>query len=555
MPLNYNVRTRLVRFDDCIKRFFRLCLLWITILFLITSDDIYAQPSTLSGPRTGVLSISDSPYRLKDLVVPESGSLLIEPGVRLHLEKSSSITVEGRLKWGGLENDPIIFEGQADSSSLFIVFANNLENMLQNVTFRYIKNAGSTPLIHLKKGAHLKVDKIHVAYTESPFLIQGETDSRLYFQNSRIENSTFHKSIISVAGGKAFVSHNLFYALKLDGSLISVNRLHFNHNTLFQTRHIVGADTSDRFLLGRTIESLQFRNNIIWPATDFQGGLYIDQSKMSYQIKAVNNIFKDGVLKFLGGIKSYYLNRGITISYMYNETPSFIGGTPFDPTLASGSIGFDQAGNSRRIRDADGSPSDLGVMGGTLTVPFRQLSLSASSVGPENIELYLNLDYQLYKLVVLRTSIGYFHSTQETPGSPPLQGSYNHTFMGTALLLHLWLDHFQVYIGPAFSYYALGHRHLNDATREAYTKIGYTVTEDIETGIPEFSALTGLGLNLYKRWYLNLEYRLSSRNRSRINLVANRSLIAQGNFVGPINNDVDVAFPLAQFRLNIGWVF
>ena len=99
-----------LRPPDCDVTRLVLSVILVTILSLsgqVRTDTVFSE-ARVSNRR--ILTLSDSPYFIEnDVLVEDTGELVIEPGVTLRFGPGAGITVRGILRAEGLPDNKIVF--------------------------------------------------------------------------------------------------------------------------------------------------------------------------------------------------------------------------------------------------------------------------------------------------------------------------------------------------------------------------------------------------------------------------------------------------------------
>lgn len=87
---------------------------WLFLLFLASGQSAFC----LSGPVSGRLDMTTSPYIVSDnVVVPVGQTLVIDPGVILKFSPGKNLMVQGTLAASGAAQAPIVFTSLRDDSA------------------------------------------------------------------------------------------------------------------------------------------------------------------------------------------------------------------------------------------------------------------------------------------------------------------------------------------------------------------------------------------------------------------------------------------------------
>ena len=86
------------------------CKFLIFMLIFLSLGTVFSQTPVPGGNVSGTWTLSGSPYQINgDITIPNSQSLIIEPGVLVEFQGHYKFNVQGRLLAIGTETDTIVF--------------------------------------------------------------------------------------------------------------------------------------------------------------------------------------------------------------------------------------------------------------------------------------------------------------------------------------------------------------------------------------------------------------------------------------------------------------
>ncbi|MFC2130567.1 right-handed parallel beta-helix repeat-containing protein [Bacteroidota bacterium] len=170
----------------------------ILIAFFLICNNLFAETVIPEGEVSGTWTKADSPYYISgNVLIPDTATLKIEPGVLIEFKDSCRMTVKGQLLAVGSENDSIIFS------------VKDKELGWLGIHFDKILNHNDSSII--------KFCVVHFCTGEYAFLL--DSSSKIQIQNSRFSNNdnrghNYHKglmlSVIYCSYSNPLISNNVF---------------------------------------------------------------------------------------------------------------------------------------------------------------------------------------------------------------------------------------------------------------------------------------------------------------------------------------------------------
>jgi PKD repeat protein len=260
------------------------------------------SPSNVSGKISGVWHTDKSPYCVTgDVLIPEDGSLFIEPGVEV-ISNNSEIKVEGYITANAIDKKQIVFTSDSSWKGIKISYSKK-ENTFNNVLFTkatdtalcldyspttiigstFYKNSGNVDAGGLQvNGTNDIVFKNNTfANNESNrgcAAVEANASSFSIINSIFVNNTGFLASAVGAKGG---VSMNFVNNTVANNSISTTNGFHiFNYNSYISIRNsIVRGDTNVISAFPSAVTQVE-RSNI---SGGYAGPENIDENPMFVQ--------------------------------------------------------------------------------------------------------------------------------------------------------------------------------------------------------------------------------------------------------------------------------
>jgi hypothetical protein len=279
--------------------------------------------TSIGGQISGVLPLSNSPYRItQTLLVDAADTLLIEPGVRLYFNDSTGLVIYGQLLCTGTASQQILFTAASTSWKGIRILEGP---RLSDIRFTTIEKIDITREYDILRNGSVEIVNSDIVISNSIFRNNfGKNGGALAIDQSHsvICNNIFSNNFAAGFGG-AFLS-------SASSNKIINNVFHKNTSNNY---------AGGLLLFSPVMDSIQ--NNIFYGNTNTTG----DSSIATYQADshhfvAFYNFLQDG------------------------HNPAFVSVVDFH--LSSTSPCSNAGNPAARYNDTDGTRNDMGAYGGPL---------------------------------------------------------------------------------------------------------------------------------------------------------------------------------------------
>lgn len=261
----------LLVFNSCTERE-----LFDTNFILPSITGLYTE---ISGSISGKLTKQNSPYLVtKDLVVENSDSLIIEPGVKIYFNERSKLIVRGYLKSEGTRNQRIYLSAYRSSWNGIFFSSSNSNSIIKFCIIEKIspieENNQLTTAINFVNSYCIFQNNFFRDNSSVKGSFISSVNSFITVTNNIFVNNIFNRNLISSENNRLLLINNVFFNNQSSSnqSVISINKSIYNevqNNIFYRNKsgeeiQVIESEPSkvvvDFNFFGSTINDPQFWN-------------------------------------------------------------------------------------------------------------------------------------------------------------------------------------------------------------------------------------------------------------------------------------------------------
>ena len=334
-----------------IKRFLPFIL--TLILSIVFSQPAFATDVSGTITSNTTWSLANSPYVVKsNLLVEESATLAIDPGVEVQFDGNYAILIEGLLLASGTSADKIVFTSGdttpnggdwnhilLTSTSKSKAGTHKMEHCVVQYGGGFDNNFGT---IRITEGANATISNCTISNNASQGIYVD------YGGNITITNSTL-ESNFGYSGAGIYIYSDSSHSTEISGCIIRDNQASYygggisvdGYSNVDIDQCIISGNSADDGggIFTETNESFNVTNSLIYnnSADDYGGGIYLYDGEI---LEFDNNVIYANEAEYGGGLYIYYINGDITNNIVAENMAEKGGGiyilSYYDNTTISG---------------------------------------------------------------------------------------------------------------------------------------------------------------------------------------------------------------------------